>query len=162
MEIVGAGDRTLAEEWAERPRAYLGLTVPRFPNMFLLYGPNTNGGTGSVINTIEAGMQHVIAALAELRRAGARRIELRRRTAEAFDREVQEALAGTVWHSGCTNWYVDENGNDPNQWPWVWRAYRRRAERIEPGAYELGAPASEREPVAASRSSASAARRRGS
>ena len=49
MEVVGAGGRTLAEEWAEVPRAYLGMSVPGFPNMFLLYRPNTNGGTGSVI-----------------------------------------------------------------------------------------------------------------
>src|SRR2546430_5553220 len=56
MEIVGAGGRTLAHEWADVARAYLGVTVPGFPNLFLLYGPNTNGGTGSVIYTIEAGM----------------------------------------------------------------------------------------------------------
>jgi cation diffusion facilitator CzcD-associated flavoprotein CzcO len=137
MEVVGAEGRSLAEEWAHVARAYLGMSVPGFPNLFLLYGPNTNGGTGSVIYTIEAAMAHVIAALDELARADARSIELRRETLEAFDRELREALAGTVWHSGCTNWYVDENGNDPNQWPWLWSTYRRRTERIEPGTYEL-------------------------
>jgi cation diffusion facilitator CzcD-associated flavoprotein CzcO len=135
MEIAGAGGRTLAEEWAGVPRAYLGISVPGFPNLFLLYGPNTNGGTGSVIATIESAMGHVIAALDALRRAKARRIEVRRETAEQFDRELHAALAATVWHTGCTSWYVDENGNDPNQWPWLWRTYRRRTARIEPGAY---------------------------
>ena len=67
--------------------------------MFLLYGPNTNGGTGSVIYTIEAGMGHVIAALEELDRADARRIEVRREAADAFDRELRAALRGTVWHT---------------------------------------------------------------
>jgi cation diffusion facilitator CzcD-associated flavoprotein CzcO len=137
MEIVGAGGHTLAQEWRDVARAYLGMSVPGFPNMFLLYGPNTNGGTGSVIFTIEAGMGHVLAALGELERAQARTIEVNRAAAAAFDRELRAALAGTVWHSGCTNWYVDENGNDPNQWPWLWSAYRRRTERIEPGAYAL-------------------------
>jgi cation diffusion facilitator CzcD-associated flavoprotein CzcO len=141
MEIVGAGGRTLAEEWAEVPYAYLGTSVPGFPNMFLLYGPNTNGGSGSVIYTIEAGVNHVIAALGELERARASRIEVRRRCAEEFNQELRAALAGTVWHTGCTSWYVDENGNDPSQWPWLWSAYRRRTARIAPGAYELGAPA---------------------
>jgi cation diffusion facilitator CzcD-associated flavoprotein CzcO len=139
MEITGAEGRRLAEVWAEVARAYLGLSVPGFPNMFLLYGPNTNGGTGSVIYTIEAGMAHVIAALDELRRANARRIELHRETLASFDRELREALAGSVWHSGCTSWYVDENGNDPSQWPWLWSAYRRRTAQIEPGAYAVGA-----------------------
>jgi cation diffusion facilitator CzcD-associated flavoprotein CzcO len=146
MEIAGAGGHTLAEEWAGVPRAYLGMSVPGFPNMFLLYGPNTNGGTGSVIYTLEAGVGHVIAALEELDRAHAKRMELRRATAEAFDRELRAALETTVWHTGCTSWYVDENGNDPNQWPWLWSNYRKRTATIEPGAYELSAAA--RAPVA--------------
>ncbi|HEX7297960.1 MAG TPA: NAD(P)/FAD-dependent oxidoreductase [Solirubrobacteraceae bacterium] len=137
MEIVGAGGQSLAHEWAALPRAYLGLTVPGFPNLFLLYGPNTNGGTGSVIYTIEAGMGHVLAALRELDRAGATRIEVRREAVENFDRELRAALAGTVWHTGCTSWYVDADGNDPNQWPWLWSSYRRRTARIDPGTYEL-------------------------
>jgi cation diffusion facilitator CzcD-associated flavoprotein CzcO len=139
MQIAGVDGRTLADEWSPVARAYLGMSVPGFPNLFLLYGPNTNGGTGSVIYTIEAGMGHVIAALDELARADARAIEVRPEAAEAFDRELRAALAGTVWHSGCTNWYVDENGNDPNQWPWLWSAYRRRTAQIEPGTYELTA-----------------------
>ena len=137
MEIVGAGGRTLAEEWAEVPQAYLGMSVPGFPNMFLLYGPNTNGGTGSVIYTIEAGVDHVIAALEQLDRSHARSIEVRRQAAEAFNRELRATLAETVWHTGCTSWYVDENGNDPSQWPWLWSTYRRRTAHLEPGAYSL-------------------------
>ena len=141
MEIAGSGGRSLAQEWAGVPRAYFGLTVPGFPNLFVLYGPNTNGGTGSVIYTIEAGMRHVLAALATMERADARRIEVRREAADEFDRTLRAALADTVWHTGCTNWYVDENGHDPNQWPWLQRTYRRRTARIAPGAYELGAAA---------------------
>jgi cation diffusion facilitator CzcD-associated flavoprotein CzcO len=137
MEIVGVGGHTLAEEWAEVARAYLGMSVPGFPNMFMLYGPNTNGGTGSVIYTIEAGVSHVIAALRELERTDTQRIEVRRRTAEEFNRELRLALAESVWHTGCTSWYVDERGNDPSQWPWLWSRYRRRTAQITPGAYEL-------------------------
>jgi cation diffusion facilitator CzcD-associated flavoprotein CzcO len=137
MEIAGSGGRTLAEAWGEVPRAYLGLTVPGFPNMFLLYGPNTNGGTGSVVNTLECGIGHVLAALRELDRAEATRIEVCRDAAEGFDRQLRAALAETVWHSGCSNWYVDENGNDPSNWPWVWSTYRRRTAKLEPGAYQL-------------------------
>jgi cation diffusion facilitator CzcD-associated flavoprotein CzcO len=137
MEIAAPGGTTLAEAWAQVPRAYLGMSVPGFPNLFLLYGPNTNGGTGSVIYTIEAGVNHVIAALRELERARARRIEVDAAAADAFDRELRAALAGTVWHTGCTSWYVDSDGNDPSQWPWLWSAYRKRTERIEPGAYQL-------------------------
>jgi cation diffusion facilitator CzcD-associated flavoprotein CzcO len=137
MEVIGADGRSLADVWGDRPRAYLGLSVPSFPNMFLLYGPNTNGGSGSVVTTIEAGVGHLIAALDEMERRDAERIEVRRPTAERFDSELREKLAGTVWHTGCTNWYVDANGNDPNQWPWLWTTYRRRTAELEPEAYQL-------------------------
>ena len=137
MEITGPEGRTLAQEWGSVPRAYLGMSVSGFPNMFLLYGPNTNGGSGSVIYVIEAAMGHVIAALRELDRGQAQRIELRREMAERFDRELRVALQGTVWQDGCTNWYVDEQGNNPSQWPWLWTTYKRRTASLEPGAYEL-------------------------
>jgi cation diffusion facilitator CzcD-associated flavoprotein CzcO len=138
MQVFGEGGRSLADEWQPAPRAYLGLSMPGFPNLFLLYGPNTNGGTGSVIYTIEAGMAHVIGALNQLARAGAYTIEVRREAAERFDEQLRAALRETVWHTGCTSWYVDANGNDPSQWPWLWSSYRRRTARIDPRAYELG------------------------
>jgi cation diffusion facilitator CzcD-associated flavoprotein CzcO len=141
MQVTGSGGRRLAQEWAPVARAYLGLSVPQFPNMFMLYGPNTNGGAGSVIYTIEAGVNHVIAALEALERGHARRIEVSRQAAEDFDRDLRAALAETVWHTGCTSWYVDENGNDPSQWPWLWSAYRRRTAQIDPAAYELAGTA---------------------
>ncbi len=137
MEVVGEGSQRLADVWAGVPRAYLGMSVPGFPNMFLLYGPNTNGGTGSVIYTLEAGIKHVIAALRELDRADAGRIAVRPAAFEAFDREVRQALAGTVWHTGCTSWYVDADGNDPSQWPWLWSTYRRRTAELSQGAYAI-------------------------
>lgn len=146
MEVIGAGGRALAAEWNPVARAYLGLSVPSFPNMFLLYGPNTNGGTGSAIYVIEAAVAHMIAALDALQRANADRIEVRRERADAFNRELLTALAGTVWHTGCTSWYVDENGNDPNQWPWMWSTYRRRTRHLEPSAYELKRRLLERAP----------------
>jgi cation diffusion facilitator CzcD-associated flavoprotein CzcO len=138
MDIVGRGGATLAEAWAGVPRAYLGITVAGFPNMFLLYGPNTNGGASSAIYAVECAMHHALAALRELERAGAETIEVRREAAASFDRELREALARTVWQSGCTSWYVDEHGNNPNQWPWLWTAYRRRTARLDRAAYELG------------------------
>jgi cation diffusion facilitator CzcD-associated flavoprotein CzcO len=137
MAITGSDGLALESAWAEVARAYLGLSVPGFPNMFLLYGPNTNGGSGSVVNTIECGVGHLLAALREMERVGASRIEVSRAAAEDFDRELRTALAGTVWQSGCHNWYVDENGNDPNNWPWTWTAFRRRTRELAPGAYEL-------------------------
>lgn len=137
MEITGREGSTLTEAWGGLPRAYLGITVPGFPNLFLLYGPNTNGGAGSVIDVHQAAMAHVIDALGALDQAGARAIEVQPAAADEFDRELRQALSNTVWEAGCANWYVDENGNNPNQWPWTWSTYYRRTARIDPSAYEL-------------------------
>jgi cation diffusion facilitator CzcD-associated flavoprotein CzcO len=138
MEIIGEDGRTLGQAWSGKPRAYLGVSVPRFPNFFLLYGPNTGSGTGSVIYTIEAGMSHVISALEALERANGQRIEVHQEVADGFDAELRSALAVTVWQTGCTSWYVDDNGHNPILWPWTSTAYRRRTERIDPTAYHLG------------------------
>jgi cation diffusion facilitator CzcD-associated flavoprotein CzcO len=137
MEIAGREGRTLTDAWGGLPRAYLGITVPGFPNLFLLYGPNTNGGAGSVIDVHEGAMAHVIDAMHALDDAGARAIEVQPAAAEQFDGELRAALANTVWETGCSNWYVDANGNNPNQWPWTWSTYYRRTARIDPTAYAL-------------------------
>jgi glycine/D-amino acid oxidase-like deaminating enzyme len=79
----------------------------------------------------------VVAALRKMERRRAGRITVRQDGAMAFDRELRARLAGTVWHSGCTNWYLDGHGNDPNQWPWRWSTYRRRTARISEAAYEV-------------------------
>lgn len=135
MEITGVAGRRLSEEWRPVPKAYLGMSVPGFPNMFLIYGPNTNGGTGSVVVTLEACIEHVVEALRQMDRRNAATIQVSRQAAEKFDAELRKALAKTVWHTGCSNWYVDEDGNDPNQWPWQWGRFRRRTAKLEPGAY---------------------------
>ena len=57
----------------------------------------------------------------------------------------EAALAGTVGHPGCTRWYVDDQGHDSNQWPWLWSSYRRRTAQIEPGSYALETAGRERE-----------------
>ena len=59
------------------------------------------------------------------------------RNHNTYPGELRAALEHTVWHTGCTSWYVDQHGNDPNQWPWLWSTYRRRTARLDPGAYEL-------------------------
>jgi cation diffusion facilitator CzcD-associated flavoprotein CzcO len=138
MEIVGRGGKTLAGVWRDSPKAYLGTTVAGFPNLFILYGPNTNGGAGSALHMLESAIGHVIAGIRALERTGTQTIELRPEAAAEFDRELRAALERSVWQSGCTSWYVNEQGENPSQWPWLWTTYRRRTARIDPAVYELG------------------------
>jgi cation diffusion facilitator CzcD-associated flavoprotein CzcO len=137
LAVAGRGGHTLAEVWDPAPQAYLGTSVSGFPNLFLLYGPNTNMGSGSAIYLIESQLRHVSAAVTLLQRTGARALEVRPEVLAAFNAELRERLARSVWESGCSNWYVDEHGRDTSNWPGTMTEFRRRAARVDLGAYAL-------------------------
>jgi len=138
MAIAGRAGRTLEDAWSEVPHAWHGLAVPDFPNMFLIYGPNTFGGSGSAIYMIESQIRHVVAAVDELRRTGARSIEVRPEAHDEFMAFLHERQRNTVWATGgCSSWYIDEQGRDPTNWPGYTLEYRRRTARVTPGTYAL-------------------------
>jgi cation diffusion facilitator CzcD-associated flavoprotein CzcO len=138
MRIAGRGGRSLDDVWGDVPHAWHGLAVPEFPNMFLIYGPNTFGGSGSAIYMIESQIRHVVAAVGELRRNGGRTIEVRPAAHDAFMAELHERQRRTVWATGgCSSWYVDEQGRDPTNWPGYTLEYRRRVARVSPDVYSF-------------------------
>lgn len=138
MQVAGRDGRTLSDVWNGRAKAHLGTTVPGFPNLFVLYGPNTNTGAGSIVTFLEAAIDQVVLAATELGRRGGGTIEVRASAAEAFDRECQAALAGTVWATGCASWYVDANGENPNNWPWTASEYQRRLATLSTTDFAFG------------------------
>ena len=89
MEIIGAGERTLREAWAEGSHAYFGISVPGFPSLFVLYGPNTNTSGGSIIVYEEAQAAYVRQALQRTRDRGAAAIDVRADVEATADRELQ-------------------------------------------------------------------------
>jgi cation diffusion facilitator CzcD-associated flavoprotein CzcO len=130
MEVVGRGGTRLAEDaWARGGEAYLGIAVPDFPNMFLLYGPNTNHGTGSAVELLEAQAKYAAQAVRVLADGKAERLEVRREAHDAFVREMDERLAGSVW-VGCSNWYVTAEGRVTNNWPGSQAEYKRRTKTL--------------------------------
>ena len=129
--VRGRDGRTLAEVWDGSPRAHLGVTVPGFPNFFILLGPNTGLGHTSVVYMIEAQIAYVLDAL----RTGAGTVEVRPEVEARFHAEVQQRMRGTVWNSGCKSWYQDAQGNNPTLWPdWTWR-YRQRTANFKEEEY---------------------------
>ena len=126
--VRGRDGRALADVWDGSPRAHLGCTVPGFPNLFLLLGPNTGLGHSSMVYMIESQIAYVIDAL----RYGADVVEVRPEVEQRYHAELQRRMQGTVWNTGCTSWYQDAKGNNPTLWPdWTWR-FRRRTSKFNP------------------------------
>lgn len=132
MTVTGAGGRPLAQAWAEGAHAYLGMTVPGFPNMFVIYGPNTNTGNTSVLYFEEAQARYVAQAVDAIARGG--RLEVRDDVARRYDTEIQGRLAGSVWTT-CTSWYRTTSGRVVTNWPGLAVEYRRRTRRLDPADY---------------------------
>jgi cation diffusion facilitator CzcD-associated flavoprotein CzcO len=138
MEIRGRDGLDLNDVWREGANAYLGMTVAGFPNLFVMYGPNTNLGSGSIIFQLESQMAYIADAVERLRRSGGL-LSVRADVQQAFDSEMQSRLSTSVWQTGCNNWYVDEHGRNTNNWPGFTVEYRRRTRRLDPADYEVTA-----------------------
>ena len=130
MEVVGRDGVTLAERLAGGAEAHLGISVPEFPNMFLLYGPHTNHGTGSVLTVLESAARYIGEAVSLLRHGTIDRFEVRQEAHDAFQRELDERLGDTVWTAGCGNWYVTETGRVVNNWPGTQDEYAERTASV--------------------------------
>jgi len=138
--VRGRDGRTLAQVWQGSPKAYLGVAVAGFPNLFLLLGPNTSLGSTSVVLMIEAQVEYVLRALELMRTAGVATVEPRPEAQRAFLAEVDARMRPTVWSAGgCASWYIDGTGRNSALWPGFTWAYRRRTRRFDPDLH-LTAP----------------------
>jgi cation diffusion facilitator CzcD-associated flavoprotein CzcO len=134
MEIVGVGGVSLREAWSSGAHAHLGMAVPGFPSMFLMYGPNTNTSGGSIVFYEEAQAAYIRQALVELGVRGAASVEVRREVEAASDREVQARFAGTAW-TQCDSWYRDEGGRIVANWPGYMTEYAQRVRVLDPSDF---------------------------
>lgn len=147
MEITGAEGRTLREAWSDGARAYLGISIPGFPSLFLMYGPNTNTSGGSLIVYEEAQAAYIRQALEHVRDRAAAAIDVRPEVEETTDRQVQARFAGTAW-TGCDSWYRTETGRIVANWPGYMREYEKRLRVLDPSDFDF-VQLPDRSPVAA-------------
>jgi cation diffusion facilitator CzcD-associated flavoprotein CzcO len=136
MAVSGAGGRSLTDVWANGAHAHLGMTIPGFPSMFVMYGPNTNTSGGSIIAYHEAQASYIRQALQHLARQEAAGIDVRPDVEAASDDEVQAAFAGTAW-TRCDSWYRTPDGRIVANWPRYMRDYFERTRTFDPGEFEL-------------------------
>ena len=117
MDVTGEGGVSLREAWRDGPEAYLGIMVAGFPNMFMLYGPNTNLGHNSISFMIERQVDYMLAALAEVEAEGGRAAAVTPAGQRAFNQRIAALLERTVWSDpNCRSWYKAANGRVYQNW----------------------------------------------
>ncbi len=140
MGVTGTDGRDLQETWSGVAEAHLGIAVAGFPAMYLLYGPNTNLGVGSIIEMVEAQVGYVVDSLRAARSAGAAlevRPEVQRWSSEAVQRRLQHS----IW-TACENWYREgTEGRVVNNWPGFMSEYRHRTRSFDATEYREVKPA---------------------
>ncbi|MCT7370994.1 4-hydroxyacetophenone monooxygenase [Mycolicibacterium llatzerense] len=140
LTITGVDGTDLTEAWRDGARAYLGMTVPGFPNMFIVYGPNTNLGSGSIVAMLECQAHYLTEAVQHLPSGAA--FDVYPGVEATYDRELQLRLGRSVW-AGCDSWYRAESGRVVSNWPGTIAEYRRRTNAFDVTHYAVraGVPA---------------------
>ena len=139
MKIRGLGGRDLHETWAGDPRAYLGMTTPGFPNLFMIYGPNTNiVVNGSIIFFSECSVRYIVGCLKLLAETGAGSLEVRRDVHDEFNARVDEGNKLMAWGAPqVTSWYKNEAGRVTQNWPFALVDYWRETLAPNPDDFIL-------------------------
>ena len=107
----GRGGLDVREAWREGAITFKGITTSGFPNLFMLYGPNTNLAHSSILYMLESQFRYLLNALRAMREHGLATLEVRREVQAGFNESVQQGLEGSVWNAGrCASWYLDANG----------------------------------------------------
>ena len=135
QRVVGPKGLTLSEAWSNAPIAYEGCMVAGFPNYHFVTGPNTGVGSTSVIFMIEQAANMIINSI---RAAGSNGLIAPKNDAmQAYDREIQEALAHTVWATSCSSWYKRDDGHITILYPYNAQTFRRRHKKLRAEHFEI-------------------------
>ena len=138
IDVVGCDGLHISEAWNDGAIAYLGITTAGFPNLFMLYGPNTNNG--SILAMIEYQVAHVMGLLQRLSSEQLAWLDVRADVMHTYNEEVQRAIAGVkVWQAGCNGYYRTPSGRVVTQWPYSMTEFRERSSAIDPQAFEVAA-----------------------
>ncbi|MER6846016.1 flavin-containing monooxygenase [Streptomyces platensis] len=142
MTVTGRDGADLHTTWRGDPRAYLGITVPGFPNLFCLYGPNTNlvGQGGSIVYFSECAVTHVLGVLRMLLAGGHRSAEVRPETHDAYNRWVDAGNRQRAWGWSAVGGWYHANGRSATNWPYSAQEYWRRTRTADPADYVLRRP----------------------
>lgn len=138
VDVHGVEGRHLNTVWADHPEAYRGITVSGFPNLFILYGPNTNLGHNSITFMLERQVEYMIKAIHTLENQSARAMMPLKSAQDRWNEEIQADLRKTVWADpACNSWYKTEDGRITQNWSSHTRDYAAAVADVKVEDYEL-------------------------
>ena len=136
--VIGKGGKSVQDFWAEFPRAYLGTTMPGFPNLFVVTGPNTGIGHTSAIFVIEAQMEYIARAIAATEKKGAKTIEVTTQAEADYTGMIHREMKKTVWHwGGCNSWYKSKSGHVIAMFPGFSFTFRQMCKAFKPAHHRF-------------------------
>jgi cation diffusion facilitator CzcD-associated flavoprotein CzcO len=130
IAITGRAGLDLQQRWQTGPEGYRGIAVPGFPNMFMLYGPNTNLGHNSIIVMLEAQSRYIVQCLQRIVTANLTTLEVREEANRRYNDALQAKLGAMVWSTGCGSWY-ESAGRITANWSGSTLDYRRQMRRVQ-------------------------------
>jgi cation diffusion facilitator CzcD-associated flavoprotein CzcO len=136
IRITGRSRTALADHWSAGAQAYLGITTSEFPNLFFMYGPNTNLGHNSILLMAEAQADYILQAIKSVDNANASALEVRENVEKDYNSEIQSRLQKMAWNSVADSWYKS-GGKITNNWPGSVGEYRRATRKFNLAAYRL-------------------------
>ena len=137
IEIVGCNGKPLDQVWPRRPKTFLGLLTPDFPNFFMLYGPNTNLGHNSVIFMVECQVRYILQLLKTTSTLKADSFEVTEEATERFDQMLQRELKKKVWNGYAASWYKNSSGDITNNWCRSTLAYLWQTRRVDKSKFRF-------------------------
>ena len=137
MQVAGRDGADMHAQWGGDARAYLGITMPNFPNFFFLYGPNTNlVVNGSTIYYAECEVQYVLACLRFLLDSGRQAIDCRRDVHDAYNERIDAGNLKRAWGvSNVPSWYKSASGRVAQNWPFSLLEFWQQTQRMDPADY---------------------------
>ncbi|MCC6067695.1 NAD(P)/FAD-dependent oxidoreductase [Ferrovum sp. PN-J185] len=132
INIISSGKNNLKNEWEKQRSAYLGMFVNKFPNLFLLVGPNTGLGHQSLLFMIERQTRLLAKLIKMLLNQHVKTVEVKKDIQHNYQQQLNKRSNGTVWQRGCRSWYLDEHGRNVALWPfsslyywWITKKYNK-------------------------------------
>ncbi|MFC3093521.1 NAD(P)/FAD-dependent oxidoreductase [Alteromonas sediminis] len=130
--VIGRNGKSLSAFWEEYPRAYLGISTPDFPNLFIVTGPNTGIGHTSAIFVIESQMKYILNAIQLVERANIAAVEVTAEAEQEYTEMIHKEMASTVWHNGgCNSWYKSKSGKVTAMFPGFSFQYRKLCKKFK-------------------------------